>query len=338
MELDEATAILKDLQNKSISEIAKKYSENELADALNICYSKDRSLVNESIDKAIEVYTLCGRILTIKALLLLSEKREQDALNLLSLVPHDDEYFLSCLELIGMIFMNNYQFERGIQTFDAILTQADSPKNQSFVYQQRSICNQYLGNFTEALTDSMKAAQLFYVEEEFFKEVLMNLRLCITNKSLSEIKVSVKEFEKFCYETMEEYYVYGPYLFLMELEFLRRNYPKTAELYTDFGESELNDFVKEFESRFEEMKTFSVLLEKFDEVKTKIDAIPKPREPNSIRSGKPVITMSDFETAVTKYVDQKELFQKELDKIKKKLCKLNQEDFDIFEALSGDQI
>lgn len=114
-----------------------------LGEALDTCLvGGEETLVEAAIDKAIKLQPHVGRIIQIKALLLAKNNESQNALYLLSLVDHSDDYFLSCIELIGVIHMNNYQFQNGVQTFTALLTQIEDPVSRANILNQRSICYQ----------------------------------------------------------------------------------------------------------------------------------------------------------------------------------------------------
>ena len=119
-----------------------------LGEALDTCLvGGEETLVKAAIDKAINLQPHVGRIIRIKALLLAKNNESQNALYLLSLVDHSDDYFLSCVELMGVIHINNYQFQNGVRTFTALLTQIEEPVNRAFVLNLRSICHQYLGDY-----------------------------------------------------------------------------------------------------------------------------------------------------------------------------------------------
>ena len=297
MELEKAKQIIVEVSKLSEEKIKKNFQVDEIGLALDVCFANQESqLIEYSIDKVISIFPLNGRIIIIKALLLAKAQRSQDAIALLSLCPNEDEEFLSCVDLIGVIFMNNQQFERGIQTFTALLTQIDNDKHAAYVYNQRSICNQYLGDYLQALNDCVKAAEKNSLVDSFFSELNLNFRLCLSNGLINEAIEIIKKFETFCIQKIEEYYIYGPFLFLIELAYYRKDILKVNELFDDYKESELDD-IEEMSTRVEEIKDFLALIKEYDE---------------------------------------SENDQKKRNRLKRKLNSLNEEDFKIFQILPSD--
>ncbi|MFY7667939.1 MAG: tetratricopeptide repeat protein [Crocinitomicaceae bacterium] len=297
MELEQAKQIVAEISKLTEEQIKKNFQVNEIGLALDVCFAnRESQLIENSIDKAISIYPLNGRIIIIKALLLAKAQRSQDAISLLSLCPNEDEQFLSCVDLIGVIFMNNHQFERGIQTFTALLTQIDSDKHAAYIYNQRAICNQYLGDYLQALNDCIKAAEKNSLVDSFFSELNLNFRLCLSNGLIHEAIEKMKQFETFCLQSIEEYYVYGPFIFLIEMSYYRKDILRVNELFDDYKESELDD-IEEMSIRVEEIKDYLKLIKEYDE---------------------------------------SEIDQKKRNSLKRKLKSLNEEDFKVFQLLPSD--
>lgn len=297
MELEQAKQIIAEISKLTEEQIKKNFQVDEIGLALDICFAnRESQLIKNAIDKAISIYPLNGQIIIIKALLLAKAQRSQDAISLLSLCPNEDEQFLSCVDLIGVIYMNNHQFERGIQTFTALLTQIDNDKHAAYIYNQRAICNQYLGDYLEALNDCIKAAEKNCLVDSFFSELNLNFRLCLSNGLIHEAIEKIKQFETFCIQRIEEYYIYGPFLFLIELAYYRRDMLRVNELFDDYKESELDD-IEEMSIRVEEIKDYLAILKEYYE---------------------------------------SEEDQKKRNRLKRKLKSLNEEEFNIFLALPLD--
>jgi tetratricopeptide (TPR) repeat protein len=297
MELEKAKQIIFEVSKLSEEQVKKNFQVDEIGLALDVCFAnRESQLIENSIDKVISVYPLNGRIIIIKALMLAKAQRSQDAIALLSLCPNEDEQFLSCVDLIGVIFMNNQQFERGIQTFTALLTQIDNDKHAAYVYNQRSICNQYLGDYLQALNDCVNAAEKNSLVDTFFSELNLNFRLCLLNGLIIEAIEIIKKFENFCIQKIEEYYIYGPFLFLIELAYYRKDILKVKELFEDYKESELDD-IEEMSNRVEEIKAFLTLMNEYDQIEND---------------------------------------QKKRNTLKRKLKSLNEEDFKVFQLLPSD--
>lgn len=297
MELEKAKQIIEEVCKLTEIEVKTKFQVDDIGLALDVCFaSRESQLIEKSIDKVISIFPLNGRIIIIKALILANSQRSQDAILLLSLCPNSDDQFLSCVDLIGVIFMNNQQFERGIQTFTALLTQIDNDKHAAYIYNQRAICNQYLGDYLEALNDCIKAAEKNCLVDRFFSELNLNFRLCLSNGLIHEAIEKIKQFETFCIQRIEEYYIFGPFLFLIELAYFRKDMLRVNLLFDDYKQSELND-IEEMSIRVEEIKDYLRILKEYDE---------------------------------------SEKDQKQRNSLKRKLKSLNEEDFNIFLVLPTD--
>jgi hypothetical protein len=145
------------------------------------------------------------------------------------------------------------------------LTQIDNDKHAAYVYNQRSICNQYLGDYLQALNDCVNAAEKNSLVDTFFSELNLNFRLCLLNGLIIEAIEIIKKFENFCIQKIEEYYIYGPFLFLIELAYYRKDILKVKELFEDYKESELDD-IEEMSNRVEEIKAFLTLMNEYDQI------------------------------------------------------------------------
>ncbi len=88
MKLKEALQILNQITNEESIEINKKYDADDLSLALETCYHSNRKkIIKQTIEKILDVHTLHGGILLMKAMMLLDDSRDQDAIHLLTLVP-----------------------------------------------------------------------------------------------------------------------------------------------------------------------------------------------------------------------------------------------------------
>ena len=235
MNQTEAITILNWVNKNPITDISNNYNVLELHEALQLCYvGNQKKLVRDTIDKIIEIHTIDGRIIQMKALMLIDDQKYNDAINLLSLVPHDDNQFLSCVELIGMVFLNTYQFQKGIDTFSAILALSTNEINNAYLYYNRSICYQYLSKYEEALKDNIYSITNFIDDFEFYKEAIFNLHRMVIEEIAVKNKLLILEMEKICTKIIDEYFIDGAYLFLIELAFLRTDLEAINAYLKDF--------------------------------------------------------------------------------------------------------
>lgn len=336
MEVKEGIEIIEKVQELDEAAIQITYDPLTLGKALDYCFAYGRiSLAEETIDKVINVYPLEGIILRVKALLLAKRNRSQDAIYLLSLVPHTDNYFLSCVELIGVIFMNNQQFQKGIETFSVLLTQALDPEIKGFVLHQRGICYQYLEQHVEAFMDFKEACLHFYHREAFFKEALVSFKWSVNEGKFWKIKNETQEFVESLKQIVSEYYTYGAYIFSAEWFYFNGDLAQVEWLLEEFRASEYTDQITEFEARFEEMKQFLALYKPYAAVKKQLAKFHKPSGPLSGRTPREGVKgMARWEAEMDEYLKNTQKIREELLMYKAPLVEMNEEEFELFDAMN----
>lgn len=333
MNLAEATQILNYVDKKTWNEINQLYSIDDISDALEICYnSRRKKIVLKTIDKVISEYTLHGSVLLIKAMLLIDETRFQDAIHLLTLVPSDDKEFLFCIELIGLIFVNNFQFQKGIQTFSVLLTQEIPDERKAYIHYQRAVCFQYEQKFVSALHDCITAAELYEDEDDFYKDALLNLQLCIENEMVLEVKDLVLFFEKFCSNVLKNKIFYGPILFLLEVSLLKNNFEILPEINKILENYEF-DQKKGIQKRLKQVTKFLKLSTKYISIDDKIKSFSKPSFNHYLNHKIRGREFYRAEDRVYCYINKIKPFKDQMEDIKIKLLKLNEIDFRYFEKM-----
>jgi tetratricopeptide (TPR) repeat protein len=238
----ETSYILTALKTKSAAWVIHNLNPEHVAQALDASFAVG---ANESektlIDRAVDAFPLYGRILRLKAIYLAQENRPRDAINLLSLVPPKDDYFLSCMELMGLIFARNLHFDKGIAIYSMIIPKVADEFSLSFIYYQRSICFQYKGNYIDALNDCLNACRLCPEDSLYYEDAVLNVHLAILKGQINQIRPLVVSLEQICTDFLIDYYCFGPSLFLVEMAFLRNNIDRIDEIFAEFAESELSD-------------------------------------------------------------------------------------------------
>lgn len=333
MTLKQAVEILNYVSKEDWEKINQIYNVNDLSNALEVCYNgKRKKIISKTIDKIIDVYTLNGTILLTKAMMLIDESREQDAIHLLTLVPYDDKEFLFCIELIGMIYVNNFQFKKGIQTFSFLLTQELPEDRMAYIHQKRAICFQYEQDFISAFRDSISAIELYCEENEFYKEALLNLQLCIQNDQVLTIKEQIAFLESFCDKILEENLMYGPFLVAIEIAFLKKNSVKINQLKEKLEVSQFNEN-EILKKRIKKIMTFLKYIEKFIDLSKRISAEPMASFNHYLN---PKISRQNFYKAERRLDDHISItkpIKDELNLTKNKMIKMNEEDFLHFEKM-----
>ena len=333
MKLTEATQILTNVDNKTWEELEELYSIDYISNALEICYnSKRKKIVTKTIDKIISRYTLHGSVLLIKAMLLIDESRFQDAINLLTLVPSDDKEFLFCIELIGLIFVNNYQFQKGIQTFSVLLTQDIPNERKAYLHYQRAICFQYEQKFVSAFHDCISAAELFDEENDFYKDALLNMHLCIEFDMMLEIKDQILYFEKFCEKLIKNKLFYGPILFALEVAMLKNKEIKIGELYDVIIKNEFDEKALILK-RHKKIIKFLNQSKKYILADNNIKSFIKPTFNHYLNSKIRTKEFYRAEDKVYTYINKIKPYNDEKEIIKIKLMKINKDDFLYFERM-----
>ena len=307
-----------------------------LGEALDACLvGGEETLVEASIDKAINLQPHVGRIIRIKALLLAKNNESQNALHLLSLVNHSDDYFLSCVELMGVIHMNNYQFQNGIRTFTALLTQIEDPVNRAFVLNLRSICHQYLGDYKQAFIDNKNACFDFFHEGDYFSEALCNLKLNLLNNGFLEIKEDINQLATFSNNILETYYAFGPCSFLMEWAYLNSDIQAITKCLDIIKKSDNKEKVQQLEDRFTEMKIFLALMHQYKKVQQNICLLDrlklniKPQESFTIETDTKEDSLINQLAEVERYNNSMATLNLEKENLKNILIEKNEDDFNI---------
>ena len=332
MKLKEAVQILNQVANEEWVIINKKYNADDLSQALETCYHSNlNKIIKQTIDKIIDVHTLHGGILLMKAMMLIDDSRDQDAIHLLTLVPSDDKEFLFCIELIGLIFVNNYKFKKGIQTFNVLLTQEIPPERKAFLHHQRAICFQYEQDFVSAFHDCITAAELNDEENDFYKEALLNLQLCIQNDRIMEIKDQITFFESFCDKFNAKKLMNGPLLCATEIALLKNNHTKVKGLKKIIIENELEE--NELLKRINKIIKFLKYTENFNQINNTINSINKPSLNHSLNNKLNKQQFKKAEDEVFKYINKVEPYKIQLEEIKTKMRKINEDDFLHFEKM-----
>ena len=332
MTLKEAIKILNLVLNEDWVEINKKYDADDLSNALETCYhSKQKKIITQTIDKIIDVHTLHGGILLMKAMMLIDESRDQDAIHLLTLVPSDDKEYLLSIELIGVIFVNNYQFKKGIQTFSVLLTQEMPPERKAYLHYQRAICFQYEQDFISAFYDSIAAAELYDEENDFFKETLLNLQLCIQNDKIMEIKDQISFFESFCDKINAKKLMNGPLLCATEIALLKNNSTKVKILKEIIIENQLEE--NELLKRIKKIVKFLGYAEKLLQINDKIKSVNKPYLNHYLNTRINKQQFNKAENKVYDYANKVQPDSDQIEKIKREMKKISEDDFLHFEKM-----
>lgn len=335
MEIEEARKILIQVIEWENEKIIKRYDAEELGYALDICFAaSEQEVVTNVIDKIVDIYPLHGRIIRIKALMLAKEKRDQDAIHLLSMVGHDDEYLFSCIELIGVIFINNYQFKKGIQTFNGLLKKIENADAKAFILHYRAICYQYLGDYVSAFNDSVNAAIQLFHEDNLFKEICMNMNLCILNGKVGKINEALKSFEISCLKINEEYCCYGSNHFLLELSFLRCDLSSSKKYLLEYKEN-CTERALDLQVRMDQMEGFFILLDEYKQIQSALDEIAIPKKTRQVLSKKQIDYTVNIKPEAMEFLCLEESYKKQLCELESKLREMSEDDFNLHDALKG---
>ena len=333
MEVGEINEFLSFISENDENAIKIKYDADELGYALDAaCVNGKRSEVKGLIDKAINCYPTHGRIIRVKALMLLEDKRNQDAINLLSLVPGDDNYLLSCIELIGLIFMNSYQFQKAIDTYTLVLLKVEDKDIQAFIYYQRSICYQYLKNYAAALSDLNIAIKYLPFDEQFYREIPLNFQLLLGGEPNDKTKQLIEDTKTICLDIIKEYDMEGAYIVLAEIELLKLNIEAAKKYAKYIFEIYPEDkFIKLLLERIADLTKFKKRTEKYLTLKKELDSIPEPIiKRNFNKHGFPN-EPADEAIRSRKIYDEKTLpIREKMEKLKVKMKKSNEIDYEIF--------
>lgn len=335
----QAENLLRQVECISEASLRDKFDPSDLGLALDLCLAKGNAqLAADLIDKVINVYPLDGRILRVKAVLLAKEGKSQDAIYLLSMVPPRDPYFLSCVELMGVVFANEYQFSKAIQTFDVLLTQEMEEGSRAFVVYQRAICYHYQSDFKAAFEDCKEACELFFHDPDFFKEALVNFRLLFLNGDYSqreEVRNSMDDLVGFSKGVAEEFYALGAYWLLMEWSMYTRQ-PELALSYVqDYEAADQADEFRELQDRFLALKTFLQYYEAYLSLKACIQSVQKPTGPLTGRKpGEGVKGMSRYESEMEDYFRKIAPWKGDFDRLKSQLNEQFESEFNFYEAFT----
>jgi hypothetical protein len=335
MEIEEARKILIQVIEWENEKIIKRYDAEELGYALDICFAaSEQEVVTNVIDKIVDIYPLHGRIIRIKALMLAKEKRDQDAIHLLSMVGDDDDYLFSCIELIGVIFTNNYQFKKGIQTFNVLLNKIENADAKAFILHYRAICYQYLGDYVSAFNDSVNAAIQLFHEDNLFKEICLNMNLCILNGKAGEIKEALKSFEISCLQINEEYCSFGANHFLLELSFLRGDLSSSKKYLLECKEY-CTERALDLQVRMDQMDGFFILLDDYKQIQSALDKIANPKKTRQFLSKKQNDYTVKIKPEAMKLLRLEAAYKKQLCELESKLREISDDDFNLHDALKG---
>lgn len=342
MEVDYAKEFLRKLILIGEVRFSSSFDIALLGEALDTCLvGGEETLVEAAIDKAIKLQPHVGRIIQIKALLLAKNNESQNALYLLSLVDHSDDYFLSCIELIGVIHMNNYQFQNGVQTFTALLTQIEDPVSRANILNQRSICYQYLGDYKHAFIDNKNACFDFFHEGDYFNEALLNLKLNLLNNEFIEIKDHVNQLASFSNNILETYHAFGPCIFLMEWAYLNSDLQAITNWMNIIRESDNKEEVQKLENRFAEMKIFLDLINQYKKVQQNIYLVNRMKhdiesqDTTTMQTIKKENWLINQVAEVEKYDKSIATLNLEKENLKKILIEKNEDDFNIILTISN---
>jgi tetratricopeptide (TPR) repeat protein len=335
----QAENLLKQLETVDEGTLREKMDPSDLGLALDLCFVRgNKQVVADMIDKVINVYPLDGRILRVKALLLAKEGKSQDAIYLLSMVPSRDPYFLSCVELIGVVFANEYQFNKAIETFSSLLTQEMEEGSRAFVVYQRAVCYQYQSDFNAAFEDCKEACELFFYDPNFFKEALVNFRLlCINGDYVQreEARKSMDDLVHFSKGVTEEYYAFGAYWLLMEWSMYARQ-PELALSYVqDYEGAEQADEFRELQERFLVLNTFLQCYQEYLSLKACIQSVQKPTGPlTSRKPGEGVKGMSRYESEMEGYFRKIAPWKEDFERLNSQLNEQFESEFNFYEAFT----
>ncbi|MBM3164025.1 MAG: hypothetical protein FJZ80_01070 [Bacteroidetes bacterium] len=335
----QAENLLRQVESISEASLREKFDPSDLGLALDLCFTRgNQQMVANLIDKVINVYPLDGRILRVKALLLAKGGKAQDAIYLLSMVPPRDPYFLSCVELIGVVFANENQFNKAIETFSVLLTQEMEEGSRAFVLYQRAVCFQYQSDFKAAFEDCKEACELFFYDPDFFKEALFNFRLLWVNGDYvqcKEARNSMDDLVSFSEGVTEEFYAFGAYWLLMEWSMVARQ-PELALSYVqEYEAAEQVDEFRELQDRFLALKTFLQYYEKYLSLKACIQSVQKPTGPLTGRKpGAGVKGMSRYESEMEDYFRKIAPWKDDFERIKSQLNEQFESEFNFYEAFT----
>lgn len=242
MEIEDATVILSFVLQQNEPNIKKTYDVEQIGLALDVAFvNGSKDLVKSVVDKVVNMYPSYGRILRIKAILLAENDRAQDAIYLLSLVAGDDPYLLSCVELIGVIYVNGYHFEKALTTYNVLLTQVEDEDNKAVIYEQRALCYLYLKQNEAAILDLIAAIEIMPYWDEFYNEIPLNLKYLLSEKPRSEVQHLIVSLEKMCYDAIDICINYGPYFVLAHLALLDLNVADAERFITYLSDEDLNE-------------------------------------------------------------------------------------------------
>lgn len=231
--------------------------------------------------------------------------------------------------------MNNYQFQNGVQTFTALLTQIEDPVSRANILNQRSICYQYLGDYKHAFIDNKNACFDFFHEGDYFSEALLNLKLNLLNDGFIEIKEDINQLATFSNNILETYYAFGPCSFLMEWAFLNSDMQAITNWMNIIRKSDNKEEIQKLENRFAEMKIFLDLIKQYKNIQQNIYLVNRMKL--NVKS-KDAATMQTVEeenwlinqlAEVESYHNSMATLNLEKEKLKNILIEKNEDDFNI---------
>jgi tetratricopeptide (TPR) repeat protein len=252
------------------------------------------------------------------------------------MVPSQDPYFLSCVELIGVVFANEYQFNKAIQTFNVLLTQEMEEGCRAYVLHQRAICYHFQRDFKAAFEDCKDACELFFHNPNFFKEALYNFRLLWISGDYLQRKVahnSMDDLVRFSEGVKEEFYALGAYWLLMEWSMYKRQPDLALSYIQDYEAAEQADEFRELNQRFSELNTFLQCYQEYLSLEACIKTIHKPFGPLSGRTPREgVKSMSKYESEMEDYFRKIAPWKGDFDRLKSQLVEQFESEFNFYES------